>query len=86
MFETFDVAGLYIANPSELAMYSNGITTGVICDSGHDLTQVISIYEGNHIPTARKTNQFAGLAVTEHLINLLKVEGIIENSGISSWK
>ncbi len=46
MFETFNVPSLYIINPANVSLYSFGRSTGVIVESGHDVTTVLPIYEG----------------------------------------
>ena len=58
MFETFGVKGLYIGVQAVMSLYSNWAVskkgslqrklglTGTVCDSGHDVTHVIPIYQG----------------------------------------
>ena len=78
MFEKFEVEGLFVKNPAILSLYSNGRTTGIVCDSGDSVTQIIPIYAGNSIPRAIKTSYIAGRAITDHLSKLLENEGFFE--------
>jgi actin len=85
MFETFQVQGLYVAIQAVLSLYSNGRTTGLVCDSGDGVTHTVPVYEGFSIPHAVKKNYIAGRAITEHLVNLLQAEGVSEQGGKSAW-
>ena len=46
LFEIFKSEGLYISNSAIMPFYSNGITTGLVCDSGHGYTSISSMFEG----------------------------------------
>ena len=86
MFETFMVQGLYVAILTILSLYSNGRTTGMVCDSGDGVTHTIPVYEGFSIPHAVKKNFIAGRAITDHMVNLLVLDGISDNAaGKGSW-
>jgi actin len=85
MFETFQVQGLYVAIQAVLSLYSNGRTTGLVCDSGDGVTHTVPVYEGFSIPHAVRKNYIAGRAITDHLVNLLQAEGISEQGGKSAW-
>jgi actin-related protein len=85
MFETFQVRGLYVAIQAVLSLYSNGRTTGMVCDSGDGVTHTVPVYEGFSIPHAVKKNYIAGRAITEHLVNLLTADSICETGGKSAW-
>lgn len=78
MFETFQVQGLYVAIQAVLSLYSNGRTTGMVCDSGDGVTHTVPVFEGFSIPHAVKKNFIAGRAITDHLVNLLTADGIQE--------
>ncbi len=85
MFETFQVQGLYVAIQAVLSLYSNGRTTGLVCDSGDGVTHTVPVFEGFSIPHAVKKNFIAGRAITDHMVNLLQAEGISEQGGKSAW-
>ena len=86
MFETFQVEGLYVAIQAVLSLYSNGRTTGMVCDSGDGVTHTVPVYEGYSIPHAVKKNYIAGRAITDHMVNLLTSDGITEQGGVSAWR
>jgi actin len=46
MFETHNVQGLYIAIQAVLSLYSQGRTTGIVCDSGDGVSHTVPVYEG----------------------------------------
>ena len=64
MFETFNVPSLYIINPANVSLYSFGRSTGVIVESGHEVTTVLPIYEGFPIPQNAKSTGLAGKLIT----------------------
>ena len=85
MFETFQVQGLFVSIQAVLSLYSNGRTTGMVCDSGDGVTHTVPVYEGFSIPHAVEKNFIAGRAITSHLVNLLTADGIQETGGKSAW-
>lgn len=85
MFETFQIHGLYVSIQAVLSLYSNGRTTGLVCDSGDGVTHTVPVFEGFSIPHAVKKNYVAGRAITDHMINLLSADGISETGGKSAW-
>lgn len=46
LFETFNVAGVYIGDSAVLAPYASGRTTGVVLNSADDSAYSVAIYEG----------------------------------------
>jgi actin-related protein 3 len=83
MFETFNVAGLYIAVQSVLALAATkqpGTTsldflTGTVVDSGEGATHVIPVVDGYVIGSSIKTIPFAGKDVNQFILNLIKERG-----------
>lgn len=71
MFETFSVPLLCIANTAELALHSVGRTTGIVLQSGEDVTHAVPIYEGHAMPEATCTMQLGGKHINEYLAKLL---------------
>eukprot|EP01084_Bolivina_argentea_P168259 291841_1 len=83
MFETFDVDAMYIANQSVLSLYaSNGRTTGIVIDCGHNASHIVPIYEGNAIQHAILRLDIAGKHITNHFSTLLQSRGYIFKSEI----
>ena len=71
MFETFNVPGLYIAIQAVLSLYSAGKFTGIVIDSGEDITQFVPIFDGYSLPQAVLRFDLAGRGLTEYMIKLL---------------
>ena len=67
MMETFNVQGLYIAIQAVLSLYSQGRTTGIVCDSGDGVSHTVPVYEGFQIPHGIRKNLIAGRVVTDHM-------------------
>ena len=60
MFETFNVPSFYVSMQGVLSLYASGCTTGVVCEIGDGVTQVVPYFEGNHNPQTIMSNNFAG--------------------------
>lgn len=71
LFETFNVQNIHIANSSMLALYSYGITSGIVIDSGFGLTSVVPVYEGYPLPYASFKIGFGGNNLNEILQSML---------------
>lgn len=81
MFETFRVPGLYIANQSFLSLLCFGKTTGLVCNSGYEITSFAPIVNGELLPHSQVELNVAGKDVTDNLIRLLGYEnGVYLNS------
>ena len=85
MFETFQVAGLYVAIQAVLSLYANGRTTGLVVDSGDGVTHTVPVFEGFSIPHAVCKNFIAGRVISEHMVKLLTDDGIAEQGGKGAW-
>ena len=70
-FETFSAPGYYCMNGSLLALYGSGRTSGLIVDSGEDLTSVVPVVEGYVLPQAHAVSDFAGRNINNKLASLL---------------
>jgi len=76
MFETFNVAGMYVGVQGVLSLYSAGRTTGLVLDSGDGVTHTVPIYEGFSMPHAVGRIDLAGRDLTEYMQKLL-MEGAV---------
>ncbi|VDM83318.1 unnamed protein product [Strongylus vulgaris] len=45
MFETFNTPAMYVSHQSALSLYASGRSTGVVLDSGDDVTHAVPLYE-----------------------------------------
>ena len=75
MFEVFNVPCLFVSVQAVLALYSNGRTTGVVCDSGDGVSHTVPIYEGYAIPHAIQRIHLAGRDITKYLQKILDERG-----------
>ena len=75
MFETFNIPSFYVSMQGFLSLYASGRTTGVVCEIGDGVTQVVPCYEGNHNPHAIMRNNFAGRDLIEWLQTNLEQRG-----------
>lgn len=71
MFETFGVPGLHLGLQAVLSLFSSGSTTGLVLDSGEDVTHAIPIYEGHAIQHAISRLDLGGGQLTRYLENTL---------------
>ena len=87
LFETFNCPAVYFMPTPILSLYSIGKTTGLVLDSGYDVTSVMPIFEGYSIREAIKTENYGGKALVDSLmkvyeqrITILKGNDAIGNS------
>mmetsp|Transcript_4083 Transcript_4083/g.9850 ORF Transcript_4083/g.9850 Transcript_4083/m.9850 type:complete len:409 (-) Transcript_4083:56-1282(-) len=71
MFKTFNVPAMYVATAAELSLYASGHKTGIVMDSGEDVSHAVPIYEGYVLPHAVSRQELAGGDLTEYLIDIL---------------
>lgn len=72
LFETFNIQKLHIANSSMLGLYSYGMTSGIVVDSGYGVTSCVPIYEGYPLPHASVKTLFGGENLSENLLSMLQ--------------
>ena len=71
MFETFNVPALYMQIQAVLSLYASGRTTGIVLDSGDNVSHAVPIYEGFTFPRATLRLDLAGRDITDLLIKNL---------------
>jgi len=59
-FETYSVPGFYCYLNTLLALYASGKTTGLVIDSGEEVTSVMPIFEGSSVNYAQSMFDFGG--------------------------
>eukprot|EP01001_Neometanema_parovale_P006313 NODE_2682_length_1363_cov_118.131452_g2548_i0.p1 GENE.NODE_2682_length_1363_cov_118.131452_g2548_i0~~NODE_2682_length_1363_cov_118.131452_g2548_i0.p1 ORF type:complete len:392 (-),score=57.69 NODE_2682_length_1363_cov_118.131452_g2548_i0:100-1275(-) len=75
MFEGFAVPGLYLSVSSVLSLYSSGQTSGLVVDSGKDVTMTVPVFEGYTLTRHICKTTVAGKAITDYLVQLLMERG-----------
>ena len=80
MFETFECESMYVACQASLALYASGRTTGVVVDSGLEVTHTVPIYEGYLLPHAVQRSNFGGMDMTRYQEEVLRKTGYTFNT------
>lgn len=75
MMETFHVHSLFQGVSQVLSLYSYGLTTGLVLDSGKDRTLAVPVHEGYALGRHVTTSPVAGEMLTNYLGSLLKQLG-----------
>lgn len=80
MLEKFGFQGVSVAIQAVLTLYAQGLTTGVVVDSGDGVTHIVPIYDGYALPHLTKRLDIAGRDITKHLCKLMFHRGYAFNS------
>ncbi|XP_004637735.1 actin-like protein 8 [Octodon degus] len=73
MFELQQVPALLLADELEMSLYSTGLLTGVVVDSGYGLTRIQPFFLGQSLSNSRRTMELAGQDLSTYLFkNLFK--------------
>jgi actin-related protein len=75
MMETFNAHSLYLGAAPVFSLYSYGLTTGLVVDSGLDSTTVVPVHEGYALGRHVTTSPVAGRQLTQYLAQLMKRRG-----------
>eukprot|EP00038_Savillea_parva_P019171 m.26680 g.26680 ORF g.26680 m.26680 type:complete len:496 (+) comp4337_c0_seq1:141-1628(+) len=75
LFDTYEFAAMYVANTSSLAMYATGQVTGIVIESGYDVSSSCCVFEGSVIPDSLARIEIAGRELDTYLIRLLNERG-----------
>ncbi|KAK7685752.1 Arp2/3 complex subunit, actin nucleation center [Cerrena zonata] len=79
MIEEYGFGGVYVAIQAVLTLYAQGLTTGVVVDSGDGVTHIVPVYDGFALPHLTRRLDIAGRDVTRYLIKLLLMRGYAFN-------
>ncbi|XP_037115007.1 actin-like isoform X2 [Syngnathus acus] len=86
MFETFNTSAMYVAVQPVLSLFLSGRTTGIVVDSGDDVTRVVPVYQSQVIPDAILCLDLAGRELTDYLMKLMTERGSsFPTTGISNF-
>lgn len=79
MFEKYQVQGAQISVQAMLTLYAQGVTSGVVVDSGDGVTHVVGVYEGFVPQHLTRRLNVAGRHLTQYLVKLLLLRGYTFN-------
>lgn len=79
MFERYNMGGVYVAIQAVLALYAQGLSSGVVVDSGDGVTHIVPVYESTVLNHLTKRLDVAGRDITRNLISLLLRRGYALN-------
>jgi actin-related protein 2 len=80
MFEKFGFQGVRFSIQAVLSLFSQGMTSGLVMDSGDGVSHTIPVWDGHVFEHQIGRLNVAGRHVTEHLIKLLLIRGYAFNS------
>ncbi|XP_004600343.1 actin-like protein 7B [Sorex araneus] len=75
LFETFGVPAMHVTSQALLSIYSYGKTSGLVVESGHGVSHVVPISEGDVLPGLAGRGDYAGGDLTNYLLRLLNEGG-----------
>ena len=79
MFEQYGFDAVYVAIQAVLSLYAQGLSSGVVVDSGDGVTHIVPVYESVVLKHLTRRLDVAGRDVTRQLINLLLRRGYAFN-------
>jgi actin beta/gamma 1 len=74
LFETFNVQNIHIANSSMLGLFAYGKTSGLIVDSGFNITSSVPLYEGFPLHHASIKLNYGGEDISKSLLQMIENE------------
>lgn len=86
LFESFDVPAFFIGNQAVLSLYTSGLTTGLVLESGEGVTHAVPVFEGYSIPAAVCKGEIGGGDANEYMRDLMEVRLQMQFSGAEGRK
>ena len=75
MFETFGTASLYVILRATLSLYASGRSSGLVVNSGYNVTNFVPIVDGYCLPHAITKVDLAGYDITYYMLKLIRERG-----------
>ena len=75
MFETFNIPAMYAGIQAVLSLYASGRTTGIVLDSGDDVSYTVPIHKGYALPHGIGRLAYGGRDLTDYLMKILAERG-----------
>ena len=75
MFETFNCPAIYVGNHAVMSLYASNRTTGLVVDSGFEVTNTVPVYEGKALSHGILRVHVGGKNMTSSLSKLLSDRG-----------
>ena len=72
LFEKFNVQKCHIANSSMLGLFSYGKSSGIVVDSGYNVTSTVPVYEGFPLVYASQKINLGGEDLSNKLLEVIK--------------
>ena len=72
LFETFNVQNIHLANSSMLGLFSYGKSSGLVIDSGYNVTSTVPVYEGFPLVYASQRIDLGGEDLSNKLFDVIK--------------
>jgi actin len=71
MFDTYQVKNFSVVNSGLMALYAHGRNTGLVCDSGDNVTTVTAVCDNCVVPQALERIKLGGRDLTIEMQKLL---------------
>ena len=75
MFETFDIPSFFLAKQPVMSLYGSGRISGMVLESGAEVSLVAPIFEGVCLSNAANRIEFGGDRLTDYMVELLTKRG-----------
>jgi len=79
MFERYKFKAVSVQIQAVLCLYSQGLDTGMVVDSGDGVTHIVPVYQATVLPHLVRRINIAGRHITQYLIKLLTRRGYAFN-------
>lgn len=74
MFETYATPALHLANRAEMALYASGLSSGLVIQSGFQITNIVPVHEGRALSDVACSLPVGGDTIRNFLKQLMMRE------------